>query len=236
MTYKEIIYLILDELKMSSDDSYYTEDHVKFLCNKYRTLLLKQRYSDVKKQIPESNYQSICINLTSKLDSSICTIPNLVSTDKLPYLMKIGNINVTPLNFYQGINITMVSRDRMRYVGNNKYMQNIIYCSLNPDNYLEFTSSNPQFKYLEKVMVTGIFEDAEQACLQSCNKECDIMDCTFPIEGALINPLVEMVVKELLGAEYRPMDDQNNAKDDISDIIAWARRNMKSNIQKQIEG
>jgi len=41
MTYKEIIYLILDELKMSSDDSYYTEDHVKFLCNKYRTLLLK---------------------------------------------------------------------------------------------------------------------------------------------------------------------------------------------------
>jgi len=33
------------------------------------------------------------------------------------------------------------------------------------------------------------------------------MDCTFPIEGALINPLVEMVVKELLGAEYRPMDD-----------------------------
>jgi len=36
--------------------------------------------------------------------------------------MKIGNINVTPLNFYQGINITMVSRDRMRYVGNNKYM------------------------------------------------------------------------------------------------------------------
>ena len=51
-TYKELTYMVLDELKLSSDDAQFTEDHVMFLLNKYRTFLLKQRYSDIKKQIP----------------------------------------------------------------------------------------------------------------------------------------------------------------------------------------
>jgi len=55
-TFRELTYMALDELKLMSDDSYYTEDHVLFLLNKYRSFLLKQRYSDIKKQMPESNY------------------------------------------------------------------------------------------------------------------------------------------------------------------------------------
>lgn len=62
-TYKEIVYSVLDEIKSISDDSLFTEDHVIFLAEKYRTFLLKQRYSDIKKQIPESNYQTICLDL-----------------------------------------------------------------------------------------------------------------------------------------------------------------------------
>lgn len=41
--------MVLDELKLLNDDSFYTEDHVLFLAVKYRGLLLKQRYSDIKK-------------------------------------------------------------------------------------------------------------------------------------------------------------------------------------------
>lgn len=48
-TYRELVYLVLDELKLASDDSTFTEDHVVFLLNRYRTFLLKQRYSDIKK-------------------------------------------------------------------------------------------------------------------------------------------------------------------------------------------
>jgi len=40
-TFKEIVYLALEELKLTSDDSYYTEDHILFLLNKYRAFLLK---------------------------------------------------------------------------------------------------------------------------------------------------------------------------------------------------
>ena len=63
MTWREIIYMCSDELKLSSDDSYYTEDHLKFLISKYRSFLLKQRYSDIKKFIPESNFSTICLDL-----------------------------------------------------------------------------------------------------------------------------------------------------------------------------
>ena len=62
-TYKELVYMCLDELKLYSDDALYTEEHIMFLLGKYRTFLIKQRYSDVKKQIPESNYQTICLDL-----------------------------------------------------------------------------------------------------------------------------------------------------------------------------
>ena len=44
------------------------------------------------------------------------------------------------------------------------------------------------------------------------------------------------VVKDALGVQYRPADRENNAADDLSTIATWIRHNMKSNIQKQIEG
>ena len=164
MTYREIVYACLDILKLTSDDSLYTEEHIIFLANKARTLLLKQRYSDIKKRIPESNYQTICLDLekVQNIQDLACKGSSLRTVQEIPYLMKIGNPKVYPQNYYLG-EITYISRERMRYVGHNKYLQNIIYCSLAPDNHLYFKSSNPKYLYLKKVQVTGIFEDIQKA-------------------------------------------------------------------------
>jgi len=48
--------MALDELKLHSDDANFTEEHIIFLADKYRAILLKQRYADVKKEIPLANY------------------------------------------------------------------------------------------------------------------------------------------------------------------------------------
>ena len=226
-TYKELIYMCLDELKLYSDDASYTEEHVIFLLGKYRTFLLKQRYSDIKKQIPESNYQTICLDLIEvpAISGEPCEGGSyLRSKEKIPFLMKIGNPRVYPIDYYQG-EITYVSRDRMRYVGYNKYLQNIIYASLGPDNYLYFKSFNPQFLYLEKVRMTGIFEDTLAASELQCPDEngdivCDILDREFPIENALIPPLIQLVVEELTKAEYKPEDKENNSDDDLSEVTS----------------
>ena len=226
-TYKELTYMVLDELKLYSDDALYTEEHVMFLLGKYRAFLLKQRYSDVKKQIPESNYQTICLDLIEvpAISGEPCEGGSyLRSKEKIPFLMKIGNPRVYPIDYYQG-EITYVSRDRMRYVGYNKYLQNIIYASLGPDNYLYFKSFNPQFLYLEKIRMTGIFEDTLAASELQCPDEngnivCDVLDREFPIENALIPPLIQLVVEELTKAEYKPEDKENNSDDDLSEVVS----------------
>lgn len=223
-TFREIIYMILDEMKISTDDSYFTEDHIMYLINKYRVLILKQRYSDIKKQIPESNYQTICLDLIEvpAISGEPCEGGSyLRSKEKVPFLMQIGVPKIYPIDYYQG-EITYVNRERMRYVGYNKYLKNIIYASIGPDNYLYFKSFNPQYLYLEKARMTGIFEDPQAASELQCPDEngdtvCDVLDKTFPIEDALIPPMIELVVKELLSAEYIKKDEENNAKDDLPD-------------------
>lgn len=227
MKYKDIVYMVLDEIKSTSDDAFFTEEHVLLLVNNYRNFILKQRYSDIKKPIPESNYQTICLNLIQV--PAIAGVPCeggtfLRSKEKVPFMMKIGTPKVYPINYYLG-EITYVSRERMRYVGYNKYLQNIIYASLGPDNYLYLQSSNPQYLYLEKIRLTGIFENIESVSDLLCDDSgdsinCDIMDKTFPIEDALVPPIIELVVKELLGAEYRPKDETNDAKDGLSEITS----------------
>ena len=226
-TYKELVYMCLDELKLYSDDALYTEEHIMFLLGKYRTFLIKQRYSDIKKQIPESNYQTICLDLIEvpAISGEPCEGGSyLRSKEKIPFLMKIGNPRIYPIDYYQG-EITYVSRDRMRYVGYNKYLQNIIYASLGPDNYLYFKSFNPQFLYLEKIRMTGIFEDTLAASELQCPDEngnivCDVLDREFPIENALIPPLIQLVVEELTKAEYKPEDKENNSDDDLSEVVS----------------
>ena len=240
-TYREIVYSCLDLLKLNSDDNYFTESHVIFLASKIRGLLLKQNYKDVKKEIPESNYQTICLDLIQVpaiIDEPCEGGTYLRSKDKIPNLMTIATPKVYPEDFYQG-NITYVSRERMKYVGYNKWLSNIIYTSLGPDNYLYFKSFNPQYLYLEKVKLTGVFEDAEKAAELECNENgttCDIMDSKFPLEEALISQLIETVVNVLSNAIYKPEDSTNSASDDLSNLTAFIRNNMKSNLQKQIEG
>lgn len=222
MKYSEIIYICLDEIKANSDDSFITEDHVLFIANKMRNLLLKQRYSDVKKSIPESNYQTICLQLeeVDNISGTLCSSTILRSVEKIPYLMTISEPKVYPVDYYQG-DITYVNRDRFKYVGYNKYLSNIIYASIDPNNYLYLKSNNPQYLYLKEIKLTGIFEDTKAASELECSNNedsCDIFDKEFPIEEALVPDLIKLVVQELIGMNYKPLDTKNNSADDLQGL------------------
>lgn len=229
-----------DQLKLSSDDTFFTNDHILYLLKRYRGLYLSQKYKDVRKEIPESNYQTICLDLIQvpAISGEPCEGGTFLRTrNKIPSLLTIGDAKVYPVGYYIG-DITMVSRERMKYVGHNRWLQNIIYCSIAPDGYMYFKSSNPQYLHLENVRMTGIFEDIDEVEELSCDKEssCDILDRKFPIEEALIPQLIDTVVKFMTSGLYKPEDDDNNAKDDIATLMQFLRNNMKSNLQKQIEG
>ena len=241
MTYREATYAILDLLKQSSDDSYYTQEHVLFLASKIRSAILKQTYSNIKKEIPESNYQTICLDLIEvpAIAGEPCEGGTyLRSKQKIPTTLPVGNTKIYPVDYYQG-EVTYVSRERMRYVGHNKWLQNIIYASLGPDQYLYFKSSNPQYIYMKQVRMNGIFEDAEAAAKLQCESQdentCDVLDTQFPLEEGLVTVLIETAVKFLSGSIYKPKDPDNDASDNLSELVSFLRQNLKSPMQKQIE-
>lgn len=232
-TYREMIYAVLDELRLESDDALFTEDHIMFMLGKFRGLLLKQQYKDVKKEIPESNYQTLCLDLIEvpAIAGEICEGGvYLRSKEKIPFLITIDTPKVYIEDYYSG-NITYVSKERMKYVGNNRWLSNIIYASIGPDNYLYFKSANPQYLYLEKVKFSGIFEEPEKAAELECNAEdasnCDPLDNKFPIEEALIPQVIELCVKELSRSVYLPHDNDNDAKDNLAGIATSNERRNK---------
>jgi len=229
MLVKELVYSILDFLKVSSDDSFWTEEHIIFLCKKYRNFLIKKEQDKEKGSqdvASEFEYQQICLDLEKvpAIDGEPCTGGYYLRTiQKIPKILEGTQPRVYPLDYYQGINISYVSRDRMRYVGTNPYLQNIIYTSIGPDLHLYLNSSNPQFLYLKKLRMSAIFEDMDDAASLLCDsngesQSCDVLDMEFPIRDYLVPPLIELVVKALTGANYIKQDRENNAKDDQPDV------------------
>lgn len=227
MLVKEIAYACLDLAKAStSDDSYLTIDHCIFLCKKYRAFLIKkeqEKNRGSREVASEFEMQQICIDLEKvpAIDGSACTGGYyLRSTKPIPKILEGYQPKVYPIDYYQGTNISFVSRDRMRYVGTNKYLQNIIYSSLGPDLHLYLNSNNPQFLYLKKLRISAVFDDFESVTDLLCDDTgestpCDVLDAEFPIREHLIPPLIELVVKALNGSKFQPIEVKNDARDNL---------------------
>ena len=110
--------MVLDELKLISDDSHFREEHILFLLDKYRVFLLKQKYSDIRKEIPDSNYQTICIDLerANAINGLPCEGSDyLRSVKELPNIMQIGKQRISSMDFFQG-NIAYINNERFKYV------------------------------------------------------------------------------------------------------------------------
>ena len=230
MLVKEIVYMVLDLAHAAtSDDSFFNESHVIFLLKKYRSFLIKKEQEKQRATTDiasEFEYQQICLDLEKvpAIDGESCTGGYyLRTTKKIPKILEDNQPRVYPIDFYQGINISYIPRDRMRYVGTNKFLQNIIYVSLGPDLHLYLNSSNPQFLYLKKLRMSAVFEDFDDISCYLCDddgnsKACDVLDEVFPIREYLVPTLMELVVKELTTAKYQPVDEHNNASDDMSKV------------------
>ena len=178
--------------------------------------------------------------ITKGMLSVITTCFNKIVTASaifIPSLLNVGNKEVSLKDYYLG-ELVLVSPNRLRYVGNNRWLQNVIYCAIGDDNYLYFKSSNPQYQALEKVNIRGIFEDPIAAAKLSCDNSsnCDILDMEIPLEDTLVAKLIEGVIQFVSSGLYKPQDKDNNAADDLSSLMTFIRNNMKSNLQRQIEG
>lgn len=217
-TYREAIYMCLDLLKGTSDDFSYTEEHIAYLLDKFRALLLKQRYgADPKKHVPYSNYQTLEITLEDKDGGDY-----LKSTGAIPYTLQLGIPRITVEDYYD-ITVELVSRERLPFVGNNKYLKKISYAAIDHNNILLLKKN-----YCccccdsdTKLKLTAIFENpreiTDEISFGESSTSTSEWDRNIPIEESLITTLIDLVVKELASSGYIPNDEINNSKDDNSD-------------------
>lgn len=243
-TYREAIYMCNDLLKGMSDSFTYTEEHIAYLLDKFRALLLKQRYgNDPKKHVPYSNYQTLEVTFNNSTEVK----PTIKSDNQIPYMLQIGIPRIiTPDNDYYEYRFEFTSRERLPFVGNNRFTSRINYCAISEDNYVLYKTRPEQWVNIDGIKVTpskfaivGIFENPREVLDEVSFKEgtnyTHEWDRNIPIEESLITTLIEMVVKELAGSVYRPNDDVNNNRDDNADMANYIRSNMKSNVAKQLE-
>lgn len=225
-TYREIAYMCLEELKMFTDDSDYTIDHVLFLADKYRVVLLDRRYREIKKhESPLTNYQELCLNLKEvpAIPGTTCAGVYLRTDIKVPVMLSVGEKYIYPIDYFNSERISYVPLERMPFVGENKWLKSMIYVTMGPDNYLYLKSANPQFLYLRKLKVKAMFMYPQEVMNLECGycKEegnCDILDKPFPLEETLITTLIQMIVQELSGQRYMPTDITNDGRDNMANV------------------
>lgn len=248
-TFREIVYMVLDENKLSNDDSYIEPEHVLFIISKLRAYLLTSKYQKMKQQISNSNFQTLTVNLEPTNSFCGCNSNMYVvrSTVELPNLLLLNNYegatSVTPVDgFGCNTNFNMVNAARFNSVGYNKWLNTQNYVTIGPDNRLYIKSQNSDILEMEQIQVSAVFEDAEKAAkivadsnYDACNPNstpCDVMDMQFPLEEGLITLLIENASNTIYATESKPKDDKNSSSDELNSLTSYLNSLLKDRYRK----
>lgn len=217
-----MIYMVRDLLKISSDDSYITSQHILFMLEKFRAFVLKTKYENKEADIPDTNKSSMIVELELVEDNlGYSGIPLLRSKQPIPTDMIFDLISVRTNKLTGNPNIVFVPFVRFVHTGNNKYLKNFIYWTIDNDNYILVKSCNPTFEYLTEFNIEGVFESPMSIAEQDCackGLEVNYDDVDFCLEDALSELVLDYVVRSLQLSIYKPEDDINNTKDDLSGV------------------
>lgn len=228
-TYREFIYMVLDELKLPHDDAFYTEAHAAFLLKRARAMLLERKYGRFgagrgQSALPEADLQEVCLDLElSEGTDGVCGTGAgkwLRSVQEVPSLLDAGTPRVYPLNAMLGEKFSFVPIQRLRFVGGNRWLKRFVYAALGPDRHLYVAGGGTGWRYMTKLRLAAAFEDPEEALALSCDGSdapCDPLDMEFPLEAALQAACVEYAVQTLSGSRYAPEDRANDAKDGLAE-------------------
>ena len=143
--------------------------------------------------------------------------PYYQSDEVVPYTLQLGIPRISTLDYYD-INFEFVSRERLPFVGYNKYLKNIRYCAINDHNKLcVVPKEGDDFADFKILRLTAIFEDP-----RSIHTDSTIhwMDNEFPLEESLITTLIESSLPNiseanaLAKAVTAPTDTINNGTDE----------------------
>lgn len=222
-TYRECVYMVFDELKLDSDDSRIEVEHIIFLLNKYRAILTKQRYGGTKRDVPLEYYQIWELGQLD-LPTNNTDVRRTFSFKKpVPPILNLhGVLLETSISYYtsdtqstdyveDNIDVNFINPDRFKYLGYNKWLSSQPYATIGYDHKL-YISSTADFLNGKSFRIQGVFENPTDFQDTTDGK----LDMYFPVEQALVQPIIDLIVKELGNVLYLPKDGENNSSDDLS--------------------
>ena len=212
-TYREIIYIIQDEMRILSDDSIFETDHFVFLANKYRALLFNQKYKGKKIEIPFAWYQRLNVAFTTKITGT-----NVYkSTKKIPQILDITDLWKYTFVSEGGMitnSMNFINPFKFKFTGFNKWIASQKYVTIDLDNYMYIKKSavtTTQILYYDTILDNPI--DADRF---NDTNTLDVLDLEFPCEESLIQPIIDLCLKEIGVINNITRDTTNNASDDAS--------------------
>ena len=221
MTKREIIYLVLERLNARSDDSNPTEELVSSLIDVKRSMILKQRFSKAQWNIPIELRQEICMDVSLyDVISGYSGAGKILKTNNaVPSAIKIKGFS-GPIMIRKedgsSIPFNLIPIERLPYIGDNRYTAMLTYATLDLDGRIILISKDEKLKFLKQIRVTDLFEKPDEAYNLECkdNNMSGIVepwDITYPVESAMIDDIVKLVVQDLAKSLSIPEDKVNNA-------------------------
>ena len=212
-TYRELVYSVLDELKIFSDDSVWETDHIVSLLTKYRGLLFTQKYKGKKVEIPFAWYQRLNVAFTTKITGT-----NVYkSTKKIPQILDITDLWKYTFVSEGGMitnSMNFINPFKFKFTGFNKWIASQKYVTIDLDNYMYIKKSavtTSQTLYYDTILDNPI--DADRF---NDTNTLDVLDLEFPCEESLIQPIIDLCLKEIGVINNITRDTTNNASDDAS--------------------
>ncbi len=223
----EIAYDILTSVKPHlTDDSEVTIDDARFDVGVARNILVK-RALEKNSIVPDSIVQDLgCLELELADPAECCDISLdckvLRTKKKLPRSIVLNNkqlvTRVGPINKLIR-DFSYVTYERAIFSGNGQFSSKGIFAFLLNDR-IYISSKLPTIGMMKYINVRGVFEDPREAAEFSfCDSggACYSDDDAYPIDGALIGAIKDMLFKQYLKTDSLPQDLSNDTKDQNTD-------------------
>lgn len=248
-TYRELVYILMDEVKIFSDDSVWEIEHFIKIINKYRSLLFTQKYKGKKVEIPFAYYQRLNVYFDTTYNSgeiyqSVKQLPNILDITNLWQYTFVSNDGM------RSENLNFINPQRFKNVGYNKWLKNQVYVTIDLDNRMyakspgsnisnavelvgepDIVTSETNYALISEnglnqlagenlrdsyVYYDTILDNPIEGYRFNDDETLDVLDFTFPCEESLIQPIIDLCLKEISAINGIPRDAVNNATDDSS--------------------
>ena len=219
----------LDEaLSINNSDSVFATLYYTDIINEQRSLALRNEYNK-RRTIDDGVQQSLCVDLElvdehnccvtvpigCKILRSVNPLPSAIELHHGPTITSVGPILITKKKF------TLIDYNRVPHIGNGRTTGNTIYAFLY-DNYIYIISKDQTIKLIKSITVRGIFEDPSALSAftdrSSSNKPCWSPSDPYPLKQWMWAYIKPQVIQQLLQKKQIPIDDDNNANDDLADV------------------